>query len=315
MLDSLNCLHIDSEVKAESSINKFLDKFLSNNYKELEGDGPISLLQEHLQIKPLHMEKLSFPELPDIRRINFKASGVNLPKHRNVLLDVNNLLNGTKNVTSMKLQNLESSVHSFSSPTPPKSPLASLSILKRLIFQLNLSSDSFSTVNIDQLSARNVSPVEEINKDSDPVDVEKTLCTSADVNSLTTKDDGTITNRSSTMAIGDFSSSFERLLNESSLRLASGSEVGVGPRDSGEELADNNVCMDYDVINENLSRADAVVDLQANGPTELEGRVSFLLLSLLFDICIVLASIHLQYYPVCFWNNIGGRCNVGRSGF
>lgn len=298
MLDSLNCLHIDSEVKAESSINKFLDKFLSNNYKELEGDGPISLLQEHLQIKPLHMEKLSFPELPDIQRINFKASGVNLPKHRNVLLDVNNLLNGTKNVTSMKLQNLESSVHSFSSPTPPKSPLASLSILKRLIFQLNLSSDSFSTVNIDQLSARNVSPVEEINKDSDPVDVEKTLCTSADVNSLTTKDDGTITNRSSTMAIGDFSSSFERLLNESSLRLASGSEVGVGPRDSGEELADNNVCMDYDVINENLSRADAVVDLQANGPTELEGRVSFLLFCLLFDICIVLASIHLQYYPV-----------------
>ncbi|KAF2301313.1 hypothetical protein GH714_022589 [Hevea brasiliensis] len=232
----------------------------------------INLLQDRLQIKPLHIEKLSLPELPDIQRINFKASGVNLPKHRNVLSDIHNLLNGTKNITPMKLQNAESSVPSFGSPTPPKNPLASLSLLRKVIFQPNLSSDPFSTVDIDQSSARNASPVEDIDKDSDPIDVEKTLCISFELNSLTTEeDDGTIVDRSSTMAVGDFTCSFEKCLNERSLRLASGN--GVGLRESGLELEDNNVCMDYDVINENLSQADAVVNRQANGPDELEDIV------------------------------------------
>ncbi|XP_021665319.2 centromere protein C isoform X1 [Hevea brasiliensis] len=262
----------DSEVEAENSVNKFLDEFLLHHYEELEGDGAINLLQDRLQIKPLHIEKLSLPELPDIQRINFKASGVNLPKHRNVLSDIHNLLNGAKNITPMKLQNAESSVPSFGSPTPPKNPLASLSLLRKVIFQPNLSSDPFSTVDIGQPSARNASPVEDINKDSDPIDVEKTLCISFELNSLTTEeDDGTIVDRSSTMAVGDFTCSFEKCLNERSLRLASGN--GVGLRESGLELEDNNVCMDYDVINENLSQADAVVNRQANGPDELEDIV------------------------------------------
>ncbi|KAF2323308.1 hypothetical protein GH714_034548 [Hevea brasiliensis] len=254
-----------SIVKTEKRVNRLLDELLAHDYEELEGDGAMNLLQDHLQIKPFHIEKLNLPELQDIQRIDFKASGVNLSKHRNVLSDINNLLKGTRNITPVKPQNVESLVPSFGSPTPPKSPLAFLSLLNRRIFQSNPSSDPFSTVDIDHPSERNASPVENIDKHSDPVDVEKTLLFTGELNS---NEDGPIVDRSSTVATGDFSSFFEKRLNENSPRLTSGHEIG--PVESGFEFEDNNAGMDDEVINENLSQADAVLDLQANGANEVE---------------------------------------------
>ncbi|XP_058004866.1 centromere protein C isoform X4 [Hevea brasiliensis] len=258
-----------SIVKTEKRVNKLLDELLAHDYEELEGDGAMNLLQDRLQIKPFHIEKLNLPELQDIQRIDFKASGVNLSKHRNVLSDINNLLKGTRNITPVKPQNVESLVPSFGSPTPPKSPLAFLSLLNRRIFQSNPSSDPFSTVDIEHPSERNASPVENINKHSDLVDVEKTLLFTGELNS---NEDGPIVDRSSTVATGDFSSFFEKRLNENSPRLTSGHEIG--PVESGFEFEDNNACMDDEVINENLSQADAVLDLQANGANEVEDIVS-----------------------------------------
>ncbi|KAJ9179122.1 hypothetical protein P3X46_010945 [Hevea brasiliensis] len=257
-----------SIVKTEKRVNKLLDELLAHDYEELEGDGAMNLLQDRLQIKPFHIEKLNLPELQDIQRIDFKASGVNLSKHRNVLSDINNLLKGTRNITPVKPQNVESLVPSFGSPTPPKSPLAFLSLLNRRIFQSNPSSDPFSTVDIEHPSERNASPVENINKHSDLVDVEKTLLFTGELNS---NEDGPIVDRSSTVATGDFSSFFEKRLNENSPRLTSGHEIG--PVESGFEFEDNNACMDDEVINENLSQADAVLDLQANGANEVEDIV------------------------------------------
>ncbi|OAY36829.1 hypothetical protein MANES_11G052100v8 [Manihot esculenta] len=258
--------------KAENTKNKLLDELLAHDYEDLEGDGAMNILQDRLQIKPLHIEKLNLPEMQDIQRINFKASGVSRSKHRNVLSDIHNLLKGTRDITPMKPQTIESSFPSFGSPTPPRSPLAFLSLLNRRIFQSNLSNDPFSTVHIDHPSERNASPAENIDKHSDPVDAEKTLHISGELNSLTNeKDDGPIVDRSSTVETGDFTSLFEKHLNENSPTVAPGSEMG--PTESSFELENNNVGMDNEVINESLSQADAALDLQACRPNELEDVV------------------------------------------
>ncbi|XP_022714912.1 centromere protein C isoform X2 [Durio zibethinus] len=152
----------------ENKVNDLLDHLLTSNY---DGDEAVSLLQEHLQIKPIDLEKICLPDLQDIRRIDLKASTENLPKPRNSLSDIQSLMKGTSKRTPK--QQAESSVHHLASPTPPRSPLASISLLKKQMLQSNVLSDPFSTDDIDRSPMRNASPIESISKQSDQVDTEK----------------------------------------------------------------------------------------------------------------------------------------------
>ncbi|WCJ40664.1 centromere protein C [Euphorbia peplus] len=239
-----------SIAKAEKTVSQVIDELLAAGYGGGTADGAINLLEECLQIKPHHMKKLNLPEMPDVLKIDFKVSGVNSPKSRNVLSDINNFLEGTRNRTPAKLKSMETSFPNSGSPTPPKSPLASLSLFNKHIFQANPSRDPFDAIDIDQSPARNSSPVDNINKCSDPVGSEKSLCIPQKLKS-TAKADDVLPNdgRSSTEV---------RIKGSTSSFLGSGS--GISIEEAGSELEGNNVGICNEFINENLSQADAHVD-------------------------------------------------------
>lgn len=237
-----------------------------------------------MQIKPLHLKKLNLPEMEDVPKLDFKPSEVNLPKSSNILSDISNLLVGTKSGTPMKLKNMKILVPSFGSPTPPRSPLASLSLLNKPMFQSNPIRDPFSSICTDQSPRIDDSPVENINKCSNPVDSEKACCNSDKLKSLTTKeDDVQVDGRSSTeVATEDYTSSFEKLANGISTSLDSGS--GIDNKESGSELEGNGVGISDEFMNENLHREDAHVDQHKNGHDDLGDIVS---LRCYFKFCII----------------------------
>lgn len=269
-----NYFHVGSILKAENRIGKLLDELLAHDYN-LDGDGAVTLLQDRLQIKALDIEKLNLPELQVTRRIDLKASGESLPKPRNVLSDIHNLLKGTRTKTPAKQETTENSVPSLGSPTPPKSPLASLSLLKKRILQSNPSSNPFSFDDIDQSQARNASPIENIKETSDQVVVEKDMSVSGKLKSLVIEEhDTTVGNLSSPkVAIGDFTSPSNKSMNDNLTSFGSSSD---NPSESGAVLEHNNAGMDNGVIDENLSQPDADANVQTNGPNEMEDVVSFL---------------------------------------
>ncbi|XP_022721390.1 centromere protein C-like isoform X3 [Durio zibethinus] len=156
----------DSVTNAENKIKELLDHLLTSNYN---GDEAVGLLQEHLQIKPIELEKICLFDLQDIRWINLKASRENLTKPRNSISD---LMKGIDKRTPK--QQAGSSVHHLASPTP-RSPLGSISLLKNQMLPSDVLNDPFSTDGIDRSSVRNASCMENITKQSDMVDTEKEL--------------------------------------------------------------------------------------------------------------------------------------------
>lgn len=148
---------------AENKVDELLDHLLEGNY---DGDDAISLLQERLQIKPIELENICLPDLQNIRRIDLKASRGSLTKPGNSISD---LMKGISKRTPK--QQAGSSVHRLRSPSLSRSPLASISLLKKQMSQSNALNDPFSADGIDQ------SPVtmENICKQPDHVDKEKEL--------------------------------------------------------------------------------------------------------------------------------------------
>ncbi|XVE52131.1 hypothetical protein DITRI_Ditri02bG0097500 [Diplodiscus trichospermus] len=158
-----------SVTNAEKKVNELLDNLLTNNY---DGDEAVSLLQEHLQIRPIDLENLCLPDLEDIRRIDLKASRENLTKPRNSISDL------MKGINKRTPKQGESSVRHLASPTSPRSPLASISLLKKQMLQSDVVNDPFSTDDIDRSPVRDASPMENFSKLSDQVDTEKELSVS-----------------------------------------------------------------------------------------------------------------------------------------
>ncbi|KAF5441905.1 hypothetical protein F2P56_037142 [Juglans regia] len=129
----------------ENKVSQILDELLSGNFEDLEGDAAVSLLQKRLQIKPIDLEKLTLPDLQGFQKTDAKSSRKNMPKPRNALMDIGNLLKGISSETPMKMiHEAESSVHHRASPTPPRSPFSPLSLLQRRLLQSKPSSDPFS---------------------------------------------------------------------------------------------------------------------------------------------------------------------------
>ncbi|TYH48679.1 hypothetical protein ES332_D10G083700v1 [Gossypium tomentosum] len=161
------------EELSENKVNELLDHLLTST---CDGDEAISLLQEQLQIKPIDLEKICLPDLQDIRRIDLKASRENLAKPRNSRSDIENLLKGISKRTPKR--KAESSVHLLASPTPPRSPLASISLLKKQKLQSDVLSDPFSADDVRRSPVRNASGTESNNRESVQVDTEKELSVS-----------------------------------------------------------------------------------------------------------------------------------------
>ncbi|XP_062008297.1 centromere protein C isoform X7 [Rosa rugosa] len=104
-----------SKVKEDNKWNNdILDGLLSQPTEDLEGDGAFRLLKESLYIKNFELEDICLPEFPDTKKADLKSSRKTLPNPRPV----------------KPSQGAEGSIH-LASPTPPKSPLASLSLLKQ----------------------------------------------------------------------------------------------------------------------------------------------------------------------------------------
>ena len=143
-----------------------LDGLLHCDSEDLEGDGAITLLQERLQIKPIALEKFSVPDFPDKQMVDLKSLQGNKSKPRKALSDIDNLLKGMSMNMNKKTplkKAVQCPVQQLASPTPPRSPFASLSLLQKHISQSKQSMDPFSAHEIDHLSSKNYSPTHMVN--------------------------------------------------------------------------------------------------------------------------------------------------------
>ncbi|KAH0690938.1 hypothetical protein KY289_018296 [Solanum tuberosum] len=136
--------------KTENRINKILDELLSGSDEDLDRDMAVSKLQEQLQIKPIELGTLCIPEFPVTGKLDGKAFGERIQKPRKFSLEVRELVkSATEGTPSSHKQHEESPASKLASPTPPKSPFGSLSLLKKKLMQSNPLRDPFSPLNID----------------------------------------------------------------------------------------------------------------------------------------------------------------------
>ncbi|XP_062008296.1 centromere protein C isoform X6 [Rosa rugosa] len=141
-----------SKVKEDNKWNNdILDGLLSQPTEDLEGDGAFRLLKESLYIKNFELEDICLPEFPDTKKADLKSSRKTLPNPRPV----------------KPSQGAEGSIH-LASPTPPKSPLASLSLL---IENRNKQSDRIDIAEQKMISDTLMSP---LIKQSDKIEGAKT---------------------------------------------------------------------------------------------------------------------------------------------
>ncbi|CAB4303196.1 unnamed protein product [Prunus armeniaca] len=239
--------------KADKELGEILHDLLSKNCEDLEGDGAVSLLQEHLKIKPIKMKKLSLPEFPSIRKVDYRSSRRTLPKPTNVLTDIDNLVKGMRSKTPAKRkQGAEGSIH-LASPTPPKSPFASISALKKRILQF---------------LETNPSLVENGNKQSELVDIREQATVSDELKLIKQTDNFEVPTGSPEVAIEEFSHAFERSMSEDSSKH--GESIDVGSSRSHLEMEDNigSNNMDNRVMDGTLSRPDADTDTWENGAND-----------------------------------------------
>ncbi|XP_027121810.1 centromere protein C-like [Coffea arabica] len=140
----------------ENRVNGILDELISRTSQDLDADEALSLLQERFKIKPIDLDKTCVPVFQDIGRTDFMALGEKVPNVRKTLSNISNLvkpLNGETTVNCEKAA--EISISSVASPTPPKSPFASISLLKKRSTYSNSLRDPFSPFSVDLLERRN----------------------------------------------------------------------------------------------------------------------------------------------------------------
>ncbi|XP_073141735.1 centromere protein C isoform X2 [Henckelia pumila] len=161
-IDSEEIKSVASMRKKEIEMNSLLDDLLSCDREDLDGDGALNLLHERLKIKPLDLENLSIPELHDFRRTNkfpVNESGQNPHKTSFIIDNVLRNINGKQSIdhepTTTDLGN------PVASPTPPRSPFASVSFLKKIL-ESNPLRDAYSPLNVDLSARETAHPVESI---------------------------------------------------------------------------------------------------------------------------------------------------------
>ncbi|XP_011072288.1 uncharacterized protein LOC105157576 isoform X2 [Sesamum indicum] len=159
-----------STKKTDNEVSDILEELLSCNNEDLEGDGALNILQEKLKIKPLDLGNLYITEIPDDGRTSISTVTASLQKPCRSSLVIDSVL---KNLT-MKSP-VADPVKPVSSPTPPRSPFASLSLLQKRILQPNPLRDPFSPTHVDLSACQNAFPGPSKDKLLDQVDVPKIL--------------------------------------------------------------------------------------------------------------------------------------------
>ncbi|XP_052180811.1 centromere protein C isoform X2 [Diospyros lotus] len=247
--------------KDQQRVGELLDKLLSSNCENLDGDGAVSLLQEHLQIKPLDLDKLCLPDFHDVGGKDFINMGGNFSKPRKALSDISNLMKGMSGKTPVKHKQVtKSSVCSLASPTPPRSPFASMSLLKKRILQSNPLSDPFSVLN---LSPPINSSVEHVDDQSEQCNTEKELVVSGDLKSLVSE--------AGDIRVGDKGS--QQMITRHSISQIEKSEddntgrIGVGSNGFCSDLKDSQASRNVDG-NDHALNID--IDIPANVPLEMD---------------------------------------------
>lgn len=147
--------------------------------KDLDEGDLVSVLQESLQVKPIILDKISLPDLGSVQRMDLKASQETFTRPRKPLSVLQSV---TKSAINRKTpiksrQKSESFICSSStSPTPPRSPFASMSILRKRILQedsmeypsfMSLDPDVSSTVqpfSIQDMDKQALSPLARTNQ-------------------------------------------------------------------------------------------------------------------------------------------------------
>ncbi|KAF5739130.1 hypothetical protein HS088_TW12G00330 [Tripterygium wilfordii] len=258
--------------KTENKVNQVLDELLTDDYSELDGDETVNLLQERLQIQPIDIEKLSLPDL-HILRSDLKSSRGHVAKARNPLSDVHNLVRGITRKSPLKPKLVDSLIHSSASPTPPKSPFASISMLKKRMLQTNVSADPFSLDEIEGSPARSALPIDSVEKDSHIVDTGKESSASGKLKSLTIEDDASAADTNPPgVAIGDLTRPSDEFVNDWSSELDFIADVGPSGSHSRLDNDNRSSGMDNGVINDKLSRVDAEMHVRISGTEEFKGK-------------------------------------------
>ncbi|XP_024183870.1 centromere protein C isoform X3 [Rosa chinensis] len=230
-----------SKVKEDNKWNNdILDGLLSQPTEDLEGDGAFHLLKESLHIKNFELEDICLPEFPDTKKVDLKSSRKTLPNPRPV----------------KPRQGAEGSIH-LSSPTPPKSPLASLSLLSKRSLVSIPSNDPFSAFDIDQFPVTNPSSVENRNKQSDRIDIAEQKMISDTLKSPLIKQSDKIEGAktgSCEVTVKEFTNAVKRSKRNSLSKLGVGYDV-----DMEEEIGASKV------TSETLSMPEDDTDTWANG--------------------------------------------------
>ncbi|KAK3219694.1 hypothetical protein Dsin_013664 [Dipteronia sinensis] len=259
----------DSLAKAENRVNDLLDELLTGNCEDLDGDGAVTLLQQHF--KPIHIEKLCVPDLQDVRRFDLKASGANLPKPRGALSDIQNILKGVISKTPKTLKQAERTVARLASATPPKSPMDSIISLKKRIPQSNASSDPFSALNIDQSPAGNASPFGSIKEQTAQGKMDMESRSKLKFQRTEENDSADVNMSVPEVAIGDVSRN--KTMDDNLSRLGSGIYVGSS---GSNAYVDGNIggsCTDSRVVNETSGIPGTDADVQTNALNELDDKM------------------------------------------
>ncbi|KAK9923283.1 hypothetical protein M0R45_031711 [Rubus argutus] len=219
--------------------NNILDELLSQPTEDLKGDGALHLLKERLHVKHFDVEDICLPQFQDTWKADLKSS-------RRPSLKAGPV---------KPRQGAEGSIY-LASPTPPKSPLASLSLLSKRSLLSNPSNDPFSAHDIDQLPVTSPS-VENRNKQSDLIDMAEQTIISDELKSPSVKQNhkiGGAKTGSPEVAIEEFTNALERSKRESSSKLGIGYDV-----DTEEDIGGSKV------MSETLSRPEDDADTRANG--------------------------------------------------
>ncbi|XP_062008295.1 centromere protein C isoform X5 [Rosa rugosa] len=246
-----------SKVKEDNKWNNdILDGLLSQPTEDLEGDGAFRLLKESLYIKNFELEDICLPEFPDTKKADLKSSRKTLPNPRPV----------------KPSQGAEGSIH-LASPTPPKSPLASLSLLSKRSLVSIPSNDPFSAFDIDQFPVTNPSSVENRNKQSDRIDIAEQKMISDTLMSPLIKQSDKIEGAktgSCEVTVKEFTNAVKRSKRNSLSKLGVGYDVDMEEEIGGSKVTSETLSMpedDTDTWANGVDNSDKVEDkLQEPGP-------------------------------------------------
>lgn len=272
MMTKFSTQYTGSVYNTENRGDELLDELLSDRCANLDKGGILSFLQERLEIKPLDLDKVCLPDFHDVGMDDFMDFGKTSRKPRKALSDIQNLEKGISGKTPVKhKQVVESPVLSLTSPTPRKSPFASISLLKKRTLLSDLRSDPFSA--LDLSPARDSASVELVEQ-SDHHAQRKEFEISGELKSPIAEIGETRVDDvgSQEMITGESITPCEKSTNDNSARLPVIDVLSSGSE--GEKYTKGSRNVDGRAVEYNDGGINTDTDVRTNGPNETEEEIA-----------------------------------------